>query len=128
MLLDYLYLMKGHSMCVTDYDIFDRTGIFEDDFVKLHEKLVIPFTSPIKKRHIFDSRMLLLFTLHFLRENLKYKTLGELYSISNSTVKRAIHFALPKIYVATSANINFPASFDNLYSFYGTIYVNTNVY
>lgn len=117
-----------HSQDVTDYDIFDRTGIFEDDFVKLHSKVEIPFSTGIKKRRIFDSRMLLLFVLHFLRENLKFKVIGDLYSISPSTVKRVIHFALPKLYVATSGNIQFPSSFEGLYTVFGKYFCsNTHI-
>lgn len=52
-------------------------------------------------------------------KNLKFKTLAELYGISYSTVKREVHFMLPRVYVAVCGNIRFPTSFENRYAFAG---------
>jgi len=111
--------IQRHSLKYSSYDIFERTGLFEDDFVDLKRKLFN--LVGVHKKHILDEGMQLLLVLHFLRENLKFKTVGDMYSISPATTKREIHFLLPKVLAIVKDNIGFPLSFDGLYSVFGTV-------
>jgi len=84
-------------------DIFERTGLFEEDFLNLYdifqEKLSTrSFTTPAVQNCSLASPFRLLLVLHWLRHYPSYIDLGIIYKVSSSTVSREIHFLLPKLY------------------------------
>mmetsp|Transcript_1672 Transcript_1672/g.2186 ORF Transcript_1672/g.2186 Transcript_1672/m.2186 type:complete len:296 (+) Transcript_1672:319-1206(+) len=103
---------KTEPINLLSIDIFDRTGLFEDDFENLYQRTTVQLSScrtgALVKRRILAPRSLLLFGLHFLRENLKMKVLGEIYGISSSTAKRELHFILPILYCRIPRSICWP--------------------
>jgi hypothetical protein len=96
-------------------DIYNRTGLFEHQFEHLYQqikhKLSKPRTGKRFVKRTLSPRVLLLMNLHFLRENLKYKTLSSIYHIDSTTVKNELYFTIPILYCNLRGNISWPNEF-----------------
>lgn len=97
------------SFPLAHVDIFERTGLFEDQFEALFDKvrdslLFQPKTGRHRNNQVCRSalspRSRLLLVLHWLRDYHKYRTLRDYYNISITTIGREIAFLLPKLYSA----------------------------
>lgn len=119
---------KRQLLQIQSLDIFDRTGLFEDDFETLYErceaKLSQPrFGSTRSIKRVLSPRVRLLMTLQFLRENLKFKILADLYNVSPATAKREVLSTIPILYCNIPQSIAWPTNFskDPFYDIAGAI-------
>lgn len=92
------------SFNVNNIDIYERTGLFDDQFEQLHQQLAPLIIQPqrgqqqSKSHPALSSRKRLLITLHWLRDYHKLRTLRDYYGVSVSTISRTIHHIIPKLY------------------------------
>lgn len=93
---------KRESLDIQSLDIFEKSGLFEDDFEDLYKEieasLLKPRTGTKKTKRILHPRLRLLLSLQYLRENPLYKLIAEIYHISAWTVGREIKWVIPEIY------------------------------
>jgi hypothetical protein len=109
---------------IDQFDVYEETGMYEDDFEALHQELKVGLSQsrsgrPIQSQTVLTSRVRLLMVLHWLREKPKFRVLAQKFDVSPSVVHRDIVWLLPKLVVATRKHINWP---DNpLFGFEDTI-------
>lgn len=99
-------------------NIYERTGLFEDQFEQLFESLRVqmlfqPKTTSHNRRRrcrsILSLRSRLLLVLHWLRDYHKLRTLRDFYGVSISTISREISYLVPKIYCSLN-HISWPTT------------------
>lgn len=110
------------SFPLAHVDIYERTGLFEDQFEALFDKvrdalLFQPKTGRQRQRltvcrSALSPRSRLLLVLHWLRDYHKYRTLRDYYNISPTTIGREIAFLLPKLYCALD-EISWPCQIES---------------
>lgn len=94
-------------------DIYERTGLFEDQFEDLFQSVKDVIQQPRsilgkrKTRTSLTPRFQLLLILHYLRRHLHYSTLQIIYGISKAMVSREIWHIIPKLYLKLD-NIQLP--------------------
>lgn len=83
--------------------LFERSGMFEDDFEVLFMKLQSKIVSP---RHgtkhcvstILTPRARLLLALHWMKKYLYFTELGAIYSVSRKTAENEVNHTVPIVY------------------------------
>jgi hypothetical protein len=112
------------SYNILDEDIFDKTGLFENHFEFIFQQMEAalqePRTGKLIVKRLFSPRLRLLLVLQYLRENLKFKTLANIYGTSPATIQREIRFTLPIIYACLPVQINWP-QFQAANTFYNCV-------
>lgn len=103
-------------LSILQYNVFERTGVMEDDFMKLYFRIA-PHLRKARRRTLsskgrktatyLHGTVRLLLVLHWLRHYPPYSILASLYDVSKSTVSREIHFIIP-IVLANLNNIKWP--------------------
>jgi len=94
---------KRLSVAVTDFDIFDTSGLFENQFEDLYQSLkdqIILLRNKWPKKPVatvLTPRARLLCVLNFLREHGKLSTVARTFSVSKMTIFRDVQHMVPKI-------------------------------
>lgn len=92
------------SFNIQNVDLYERTGLFEDQFEQLFQRLLPMLRRPLqgtvqaRSHPVLSLRKRLLLVLHWLRDYHKYRSLRDYYGVSISTIYRNIYFIVPKLY------------------------------
>lgn len=91
---------------ITDIDIFDTTGLFEDVFEwvydQVKDEIELPRNAPLfsrRKKTMLETRSRLLLVLQWLRHYPKYSILQQQYQVSKSYITRDIKHIIPILYI-----------------------------
>eukprot|EP01112_Ceratiomyxa_fruticulosa_P009433 TRINITY_DN2457_c0_g1_i7.p1 TRINITY_DN2457_c0_g1~~TRINITY_DN2457_c0_g1_i7.p1 ORF type:complete len:376 (-),score=58.77 TRINITY_DN2457_c0_g1_i7:48-1124(-) len=101
--------IKRDSGNIMQSNVYERTGLFEDDFEEIFEMVKDDIVQPRYVRSkpsnshkatptSLSPRMRLLLVLHWLHDYPKYKLLKQIYHISKAQISREIHHILPILY------------------------------
>jgi len=85
------------------YNVFEDTGLFEDDFEGIHtqvEKQLTTFGKSRTTKHILTSREMVFLTFFYLRHKPRYNVVADKFHISKATVHRVLYHTIP--FLATS--------------------------
>jgi len=89
-------------------DTYDATGMFEDDFLALFNKIrsdVLLSRNPLPNKKskkistVLSPPTRLLMVMHWIRTNMRLGELGLLYGLNKGTVSREIKHIVPKLFV-----------------------------
>eukprot|EP00029_Vermamoeba_vermiformis_P003770 TRINITY_DN14303_c0_g1_i1.p1 TRINITY_DN14303_c0_g1~~TRINITY_DN14303_c0_g1_i1.p1 ORF type:complete len:295 (+),score=6.65 TRINITY_DN14303_c0_g1_i1:302-1186(+) len=95
----------ANSFQIGKVDIYERTGLFEDQFEQIFQRLLPMMSRPLqgtmasRSHPVLSLRKRLLLVLHWLRDYHKYRSLRDYYGVSISTISRNIYFIIPKLYL-----------------------------
>lgn len=103
---------KRNSGKITDYDVYECTGLYQDDFEEVYgnvrDAIRLPRNNGTRITKTSMSPMLrLMVVLQYLRQHLRFATIKQLYDTSKTHTSNDLWHIIPKLYVRLN-EINLP--------------------
>lgn len=97
-------LVPRKSVFIHQFDVYERSGIFEDQFEEIYEHLQYSIASPRQQLTTrttactLTTRVRLLLLLYWIRDNPSFWALWTIFYVSKGTISKEIRWIIPKLF------------------------------